>query len=164
MSRTHKVDLAWLHEKFLSKQFRMRYCATSRQAADIFTKSFPNAQKWRHALSLIAHVRPALFWRGVVDEKPYKSDQKAAITTVTTNHQVTINHPRIEMQKEGGYQKWPYPGCCCWLGQGAGPRTYPPPLRTTQEQHADSLAELVLYCSNLYDVSGAQTLCKWLPK
>ena len=91
LSRTHKVDLAWLHENFLSKQFIMRYCDTSRQSADIFTKAFPNAQKWRHALQLIAHIRPDLFWRGEDAEKPKEA---AAIT-------VSINHHEVKTQIRG---------------------------------------------------------------
>ena len=37
MGRTHKVDLAWLHERFTeSEQIKLSYCPTDEQAADIF--------------------------------------------------------------------------------------------------------------------------------
>ncbi len=58
MGRTHKVDLAWLHETMKGGNFHLRYCDTAEQAADIFTKPFPEAKKWKHACNNIAHVDP----------------------------------------------------------------------------------------------------------
>lgn len=40
----------------------MIYCETKLQAAYIFTKAFSTLAKWQHAMRLIGHVRPDVFW------------------------------------------------------------------------------------------------------
>jgi len=62
MSRTHGVDLCFLHECLEKGLYSIEYCDTKRQAADIFTKAFPNAQRWSHACCLIGLSRPGQFW------------------------------------------------------------------------------------------------------
>ena len=64
MGRTHKMDLAWLHEWFLATHFALVYCLTLLQAADIFTKAFTNWAKWMHAVALIGTYPPEVFWGG----------------------------------------------------------------------------------------------------
>jgi hypothetical protein len=62
MGRTHRVDLAFLHECLLAGQFSIEYCETTKMAADVFTKAFSNAQKWQHACSLIGLSKPGEHW------------------------------------------------------------------------------------------------------
>ena len=62
MGRTHKVDIAWLHERFLEGSFQPNYIDTAEQAADIFTKALPESKKWEHACNNIAHVYPKAIW------------------------------------------------------------------------------------------------------
>ena len=62
MGRTHRVDLAFLHECLENGHFSIEYCDTKRMAADVFTKAFTNSQKWEHATSLIGLSRPGRFW------------------------------------------------------------------------------------------------------
>ena len=62
VGRTHKVDIAWLHERFQETAFELIYETTDKQAADIFTKGFTDIVKWRHACSLISHIYPDQFW------------------------------------------------------------------------------------------------------
>ena len=50
--RTHKVDLAFLHERFAGGDLIMEVTPSHRQSADIFTKAF-NAESWRNACALI---------------------------------------------------------------------------------------------------------------
>ena len=56
VGRTHRVDLAWLHEVVEGKEVSMSYIETDKQAADIFTKPFTDSQKWGNACRLINHV------------------------------------------------------------------------------------------------------------
>ena len=54
MGRTHRVDLAWLHEVFMNQDdVRLQFCDTDKQAADIFTKPFVSEPLWRRATTLI---------------------------------------------------------------------------------------------------------------
>ena len=43
LNRTHKVDVAWLHERFISEDYELRYKESNRKAAYIFTKGFTDA-------------------------------------------------------------------------------------------------------------------------
>jgi hypothetical protein len=61
MGRTHRVDLAFLHECLNIGHFSIEYCDTKRMAADVFTKAFRNSQKWEHATSLVGLSRPGQF-------------------------------------------------------------------------------------------------------
>ena len=63
LGRTHKVDVAWLHERFESDDFELRYTESEQMAADIFTKGFSDPDKWTHACTLINHVNPQTFWK-----------------------------------------------------------------------------------------------------
>ena len=52
MNRTHKVDLAFLHERFAAGDLFMEKTESKHQSADIFTKAFA-LQDWPHACALI---------------------------------------------------------------------------------------------------------------
>ena len=53
ISRTHGVNVAWLHDCYVTNKFGMIYQKTDGQSADIFTKAFRDAEKWKHACDLI---------------------------------------------------------------------------------------------------------------
>ena len=53
LHRTHRVDIAVLHETFERELMKVEYTKTTDMAADIHTKSFTSALKWKAALSLI---------------------------------------------------------------------------------------------------------------
>ena len=59
MGRTHRVSIAWLHERFAENDVALFYEETSRQAADIYTKAFDNVDKWKQACWLIGVVDPS---------------------------------------------------------------------------------------------------------
>ena len=59
LARTHRVDLAWLHEQVVSGAVILRYCDSNKMAADIFTKAFTSTEKWWDVCKLIGHVFPS---------------------------------------------------------------------------------------------------------
>jgi hypothetical protein len=56
VGRTHRVNLAWLHEVIDDEQVSMEYVATDQQAADIFTQTLCNSENGGRACSLINHI------------------------------------------------------------------------------------------------------------
>ena len=52
--KTQRVNLSWLAEQFKRKWFRLVHGPTVLQAADILTKPFTNADKWKRAVKLMA--------------------------------------------------------------------------------------------------------------
>ena len=58
--KTQRICLGWLSEQFRRKHYVLAYISTTLQAADILTKPFTNADKWRHAVRLLGHgiVKP----------------------------------------------------------------------------------------------------------
>eukprot|EP00971_Amphidinium_carterae_P019647 387308-Amphidinium_carterae.1 len=72
LGRTHRVSVAWLHEVFLSGNMILNKCDTNDQSADIFTKSFTDETKWRHACSLIHIGRSVKDPVAVPEEKKSK--------------------------------------------------------------------------------------------
>ena len=64
LNRTHKVDIAWLHERHEDKAFILHDCASANMRAAIFTKPFVDKVKWSHACTQFAH--------DYIDSKVYK--------------------------------------------------------------------------------------------
>ena len=61
LNRTHRVSIDWLHERFKDPGYHLIWEQSSKQAADIFTKAFPDVLKWRAASVLINHLLPNEF-------------------------------------------------------------------------------------------------------
>jgi hypothetical protein len=99
-ARTHKVSVSWLHERFKDKDLALDYIQTNDQAADVFTKSFTDKQKWKHACELINHVQPSEFWPGPPPRSGggFIRDFRAQ---KHTRHQ--LKQPRSQMSKCPGY-------------------------------------------------------------
>ena len=55
VGRTHRVDLAWMYERFNEDNIKVRYIESNRQCADIYTKHFTDRYKWYQSLILINH-------------------------------------------------------------------------------------------------------------
>ena len=53
LSRVHRVSVASLFERYKEKGREITYCDTNVMAADIYTKAFTSAEKWRNAIKLI---------------------------------------------------------------------------------------------------------------
>ena len=60
VSRTHGVDIGLCWEQTKAKNCIALDCVTHVQAADIFTKFFPNWPKWYNACMLIGVVPPEI--------------------------------------------------------------------------------------------------------
>ena len=52
LGRTHRVDLAWLYEQFVSNSFKLMFCETNSMAADLAVRSegLPALQLWETVL------------------------------------------------------------------------------------------------------------------
>ena len=53
LGRTHRVSVAWLHQRFAELGIDLHFEVTHRQAAEIYTKAFHEALKWIAACLLI---------------------------------------------------------------------------------------------------------------
>ena len=58
LERTHGVSVAWLHEIFQADHIALVYEITGKMAADIYTKGYDDARKWKSVTSLINIVTP----------------------------------------------------------------------------------------------------------
>ena len=58
LERTHGVSAAWLHEIFQADHIALVYETTGKMAADIYTKGYDDARKWKSVTSLINIVTP----------------------------------------------------------------------------------------------------------
>ena len=61
LHRTHRVSLDWLHERFQDPAYNLLWEHSSKQAADLFAKAFPDMNKWRSACALINRLLPGEF-------------------------------------------------------------------------------------------------------
>jgi hypothetical protein len=50
--------VAWLHERFAQGDFELAYEKSDRQAADVMTKAFADANKWASVCQLVNHIWP----------------------------------------------------------------------------------------------------------
>ena len=50
ISRTHGVNVQWLHDAYTRLLFKMNIAKTDEQVADIFTKHFPEKGSWKKAV------------------------------------------------------------------------------------------------------------------
>ena len=81
LQRTHRVSVAWLHERFKEVQeLQLLYTTSGRMCADIYTKAFSDPEKWRHACDLIN-----IFVRGRLHEVVASHD----VIPPTTDNQDT---------------------------------------------------------------------------
>ena len=53
MSRTQRISIAWIHERYISGDYVLINCHTDEMAADILTKSFSNKFKWDQNVKLL---------------------------------------------------------------------------------------------------------------
>ena len=49
MNRTHKINIAWVHESYRSGLFELDRCPSNEMEADIFTKPIVKPDYWRNA-------------------------------------------------------------------------------------------------------------------
>ena len=54
--KTQRINLSWLSEQYKRGWYDLTYGPSKMQVADILTKPFTNAEKWKFALSLMSHV------------------------------------------------------------------------------------------------------------
>ena len=52
--KTQRVNLSWLEEQFKRRWYKLVHGPSMLQAADILTKPFVNAEKWKLAVKLLA--------------------------------------------------------------------------------------------------------------
>jgi hypothetical protein len=70
MSRTQRIDVAWLNERFAEKTFAFVECPTECQAGDLMTKHFTDARVWKRNLHLVGHLEDHVFASAFIKAKP----------------------------------------------------------------------------------------------
>ncbi len=67
LGRTHRISVSWLHEVYTSDDVCLDYTQATDVTADIYTKAYTNAMKWKAVCLLINLVKldefPELFAR-----------------------------------------------------------------------------------------------------
>ncbi len=56
ITRTHRVSVAWIHERVSSPDLNLRDCVSEVMAVDIVTKHFFSREKWVSVCELIGIV------------------------------------------------------------------------------------------------------------
>ena len=83
-TRTLRLPIAWLHERFNAGDIHLKYELSSRMAADVYTKAFADADKWRVATWLINVADPRVF------------DEAAAFAMQESDEQALPDEPQEE--------------------------------------------------------------------
>ena len=104
ISRTHGVNVSWLHDCYARGIFTMTYQTTDGQSADIFTKVFRDSVKWDHARKLI----------GVGNATVSRVEKNAGAGGAAAEDrdgdvQAPRRHPRIIRVKRNARQELPLP-------------------------------------------------------
>ena len=84
--KTQRINLGWLSEQFRRKHCDLAYISTSLQAADILTRPFTNADKWKHVVRLLGH--------GIV--KPDSRSAAAPSTPASTSDARRRTEPEVK--------------------------------------------------------------------
>ena len=58
LQRTHRVQVGWIHEQYMSGNFTFAHESGERMPPDIFTKMFADKDKWKMARQLINVILP----------------------------------------------------------------------------------------------------------
>lgn len=59
-SRSHSISVAFLKDSFGRADITLQYCQSDRQAADVYTQAFLEADKWEHVARLIGVGGPTV--------------------------------------------------------------------------------------------------------
>jgi hypothetical protein len=93
MSRTQRIDISWLNERYSDGDFEFIDCPSEYQAADIFTKFFTDGKVWTRNLRLIGIFgKKVLISQGAKDACP-----AAAIITAVCRAALFIKRIRERM-------------------------------------------------------------------
>ena len=90
IARTHGVSVAWLHERFGTKDLQLVYELSASMCADIYTKAFTESEKCWSVCRLICVRDPA-------ELKTLLSGVKGAengVKSTTSGANTSGNHPR----------------------------------------------------------------------
>jgi hypothetical protein len=93
MSRTQRIDVAWLNERYVAGDFVFVECPSEFQGGDIFTKHCIDAIVWSRNLMLIAHfTRDQLIRAGSHDVCPVQIDNGPVYDQGGTSAPSTMSH------------------------------------------------------------------------
>ncbi len=137
-TRTHRVNVGWLHERLQAGQIRLQFVETQPQRADILTKVICGRQKWQQLLVLVGVRRFSQTASGARDGA-FELGPDCAVATP----------PAMEKKKRWS-QSGITPGTTSWgdwtgvaaqVGSGASvPVSSPqPPAGTAAQEHHSTL-------------------------
>eukprot|EP00969_Alexandrium_andersonii_P018770 819472-Alexandrium_andersonii.AAC.1 len=62
LERTQNCSVKWLHEQYERGLYKLNKIETIYQAADVFTKPFTDAKKWKDVCQNVLVIDPSTFW------------------------------------------------------------------------------------------------------
>ena len=84
--KTQRVNLSWLEEQFKRKWYKIVHCPSVLQAADIMTKPYTNAEKWKFATALLSHVKVDAKGKSIEPDSPVASSQSSQAASATRDN------------------------------------------------------------------------------
>jgi hypothetical protein len=82
MSRTQRIDVAWINERYVEKSFIFIECPSEYQAGDLMTKHFTDAKVWSRNLHLVGHLEDSVFSKAFDKAKPSAAAEPISLCDV----------------------------------------------------------------------------------
>jgi hypothetical protein len=82
MSRTQRIDVAWINERYVEKSFIFIECPSEYQAGDLMTKHFTDAKVWSRNVHLVGHLDDCVFSKAFSKVKPSAAAEPISICDI----------------------------------------------------------------------------------
>ena len=97
MSRTHRINIQFLHAPVVRKQVQLVSCRTDHMCVDIVSKHCTNLPIWRNVLENILHVRVQHVWGSVAEKSVHKPRKAKSGETSASPSQLAADRTLVEL-------------------------------------------------------------------